>query len=420
VSAKRQTYVRFLLVFALIGVLGVASSIYTLLHQRATLPFTSGFYSLSARFTAANGLVSGLGQPVNVVGVKVGEVTGTALRDGQAVVTMQIERSRLPRVYANATATLRPITPLMDMEIELDPGTQTAPVLRPGATIDVASTTTPVPLSDLLASLDGDTRAFLGSLITSLGQGTAGQGTDIRRALAALGPTAADTRAITTVLAARRAALARLVHNLAVVVHAASQNGRLGEAVSAGETTLHAIATQDAPLRSALAQLPGTLSAARSTLVDLTPFAGALGPTLTALTPAVNRLPGTLRSLVPFARAGTAALTQDIEPFITAALPLVRALSPAVTALRSETPSLSGSFQSLEYLVNELAFNPNVGDNQGFMFWLAWMVHNFNSIVSSGDANGGIGRAAPLATCYGLQGITVLQGILGVAGLCPQ
>jgi virulence factor Mce-like protein len=419
-GSKRKTYTRFLLIFSLIGGLGFASSVYTLIHQRASLPFSSGSYMLKARFTAANGLVSGLGQPVNVVGVRVGEVTGATLSGGQALVTMQIIRSKLPQVYANASAVLRPITPLMDMEIELRPGSPPAHPLPAGAAIDVGQTTAPVPLSDLLASLDSDTRDFLGSLIASFGEGTRGRALDIRRTLADLGPTAADAEQITRSLAARRTALARLVHNLAIVTHAASRDRELASVVDAGDATVRALAQQDQPLRSALAQLPGTLSASRSALVDLEPFAQRLGPTLSALAPAVARLPRTFSALAPFAGAGTRALSRDIDPFIAAAQPLARVLRPTVANLYAETPYLSGSFQVLEYLANELAYNPRQGDNQGFLFWLSWFVHNFNSVVSSGDANGGIGRAAPLATCYGLQGITVVQNLLGVAGLCPK
>jgi phospholipid/cholesterol/gamma-HCH transport system substrate-binding protein len=419
-GSKRSTYTRFLIVFALIGGLGFVSSIYTLLHQRASIPFFSNTYTVKALFTAGDGVVSGLGQPVNVVGVKVGEVTGSELQDGQALITMAIDRHQLPQIYANATAELRPITPLMDMEIELNPGTRAAGVARPGTTIDVGQTTSPVPLSDLLASLDGDTRDFLGSLIASLGQGTAGRGSDIHAMLAALGPTAADAAQITTALAARRTALAQLVHNLAIVTRAAGQDHQLASVVEAGDQTVRAMAAQDEPLRSALAQLPSTLAVTRSTLVSLEPFAEKLGPTLTALTPAVDRLPQTFAALAPFATEGTTVLKNELEPLITDTQPLARALAPTVTNLYRLTPYLSGSFQALEYLVNELAYNPNVGDNQGFLFWLAWFVHNFGSVVSSGDANGGIGRAAPLATCYGLQGNALLQQLLGVAGLCPK
>jgi phospholipid/cholesterol/gamma-HCH transport system substrate-binding protein len=334
---------------------------------------------------------------------------------------MSIDRDQLPHVFANASASLRPITPLDDMQIDLNPGTRHAGALARGATIGVAQTAAPVQLSDLLSTLDGDTRDYLTSLISSVGQGTSGRGPDIRRILDTLGPTAADAAQIGQALAARRDSLARLVHNLALVTRAASQDHRLATVVNAGDQTLRALAEQEQPLRSAISQLPGTLSAANSTLSDLQPLAAQLGPTVTALSPALQRLPGALAQLTPFAATATRALKDQLRPFIAAAQPLVSKLLPSVTGLYAMTPQLSQSFQALEYLVNEIAYNPNTGaDNQGFLFWLSWAVHNFNSVVSSGDANGGIGRAAPLFTCGGIQSIPVLQPLLSLAKLCPN
>lgn len=418
-TLKRRTYGKFLVVFIALGGIGIAASIYTVVHQRLSLPF-SNTYTIRARFSAADGVVSGLGQPVNVVGVKVGEVTGASLSNGQALVTLQIDHDQLPHVYANATAVLQPITPLEDMQINLSPGTPGAGPLRPGATLSITDTTSPVQLSDLLSTLDTDTRTFLTSLISSIGQGTQGRGADIRRVFNALGPTTGDVAEISQALAARRTELASLVHNLAIVTHAASQDRRLASVVSAGDETLNAVAAQEGPLRQALAQFPPTLAVTRSTLVRLEPFAEQLGPTLDALAPAVKRLPATLHALEPFAAEGTRALQSEIRPLVSAAQPLITKVEPTVKGLYATTPYLSQSFQVLEYLLNEIAYNPNQGGNQGFLFWSAWFMHNVNSWVSSGDANGGIGRAAVLATCYGLQDLPLLQQLTNTAGLCPN
>jgi phospholipid/cholesterol/gamma-HCH transport system substrate-binding protein len=418
-GVRARIYVRFLVVFAVIGGLGIAASIYTLVHERFELPFQST-YTVRAQFTAADGVISGLGQPVNVVGVKVGQVTGAALKDGVALVTMQIDRHQLKHIYADASAVLSPITPLDDMQINLSPGSARSGVLRNDGVIGVGSTTAPVQLSDLLSTLDADTRDYLSSLISSVGQGADGTGPAMHRVLNALGPTAYDTTQVSKALAARRTELARLVHNLAIVTRAASQDHQLAALVKAGDQTLHTLAQEQAPLRSSIAQLPATLSTARATLQDLEPFASQLGPTLTALSPAVKRLPATLRSIKPLATEGVHALRDQIRPLIDAAQPLVSALKPAVRSLNSSVPELSQSFQALDYFTNELTYNPNQGSNQGFMFWLAWFVHNFNSVVSVADANGGIGRASPLVTCDGLQDIPVLSKLLNLGGICPQ
>jgi phospholipid/cholesterol/gamma-HCH transport system substrate-binding protein len=417
-TPRARVYVRFLVVLVVLGGVGLAATLYLLVRERATLPFED-VYTLKAEFSSTNGVVGGLGQPVNVVGVKVGQVIGAKLVDGRALVTLQIQRHQLPHVYANASAELEPITPLHDMQVNLDPGRSPAATLPPGATLEVRQTNTPVPLSDLLSTLDRDTRAFLSSLIASVAQGTNGRAADLRRVLAAMGPTVADAGTLSHALARRRAALAEFVHNLARVTRAAARDHQLAAVVQSGDRTLAALAAQDAPLREAIAKLPPTLSVARSTLVDLRPFALKLRPTLTALMPAVRRVPAMLSSLGPLADEGKVALAHEIRPLVREAQPVVRDLGPTVTALTSATPHLSRGFEVLAYLVNELAYNPG-GKNQGFLFWGTWALHNFNSVISLSDAHGGIGRAEALLNCYGAQAIKPFQQAFGVLGLCQK
>jgi hypothetical protein len=237
--------------------------------------------------------------------------------------------------------------------------------------------------------------------------------------LLALGPTTQQVAEITRALAQRRTALAQFVHNLAAVTRAASQDGQLASVVSAGDQTLHVLAQQDQPLRQAIAKLPATLDVTQSTLAKLTPFADKLGPTLTALLPAVRRLPATLRVLGPFADTGARVLQGDVRPLVSAAQPLVREAAPAVADLNAATLPLTGSAQTLNYLLNELAYVPG-GADQGFLFWLDWVAHNLDSTLSTGDANGAIMRGTVLANCGALGGIASLQPALNAVGLCPK
>jgi phospholipid/cholesterol/gamma-HCH transport system substrate-binding protein len=332
---------------------------------------------------------------------------------------LQLDRHQVPRVYTNASATLEPITPLQDMQIDLDPGAPPALPLPSGATLSLAQTSAPPQLSDLLSTLDTDTRAFLQSLIASVEQGVSGRGADIRRALRTLGPTTAEVGGVARALAARRAAIARLVHNLARITRAASEDHRLAEVVTAGSETLQSVAAEDASLSHALTGLPRTLTLARSTLSDVAPVASLLGPTLRSLEPAVRRLPATFARLAPLARVGTTALATEIRPLVTEATPLVARLASIVPSLTADTPELTGSFQALQYLSNELAYHPP-GNSEGLLFWLAWFFHNVNSVTSSGDANGGMGRALPLISCQAIAGGGAIAVALGLSNLCPK
>jgi phospholipid/cholesterol/gamma-HCH transport system substrate-binding protein len=96
-------------------------------------------------------------------------------------------------------------------------------------------------------------------------------------------------------------------------------------------------------------------------------------------------------------------------------------LAPTVSTLTGVMPQLTRSFQIVTYLANELAYNPDPGGrNQGFLFWLAWGLHNFNSVISVGDAHGGIGRAQVIVNCYGVQSLSKLQPLFSLLGVCPK
>src|SRR5882757_3117452 len=107
----RRQKLRFLAVIGILGVLGLASTFYLLREQRFPNPLRDT-YTVKAQLTEADGVVAGLGQPVNVAGVKVGTIVDAQNNSkGDAVITLEIQRNELPRVRSNATMSLEPITP---------------------------------------------------------------------------------------------------------------------------------------------------------------------------------------------------------------------------------------------------------------------------------------------------------------------
>lgn len=412
---------RFVLTLALMTVAGVAAAAYVLLHERLPNPFTST-YTLKVAFPSADGAVPGLGQPVNVAGVQAGSITGFRLADGRAVLTLTMQRHSLARLYANATATLDPITPLGDLELNLDPGRPAARVLAPGAMLSALGNS-PVPLSTLLSSLDTDSRDFLTSLITSTGQATHHRSGDLRQALLALGPTVSQVRSVTAALARRRTMLARLVHNLAIVTQAASQDDQLATVVKSGDQVLHAVASQSGALQQAVKHLPATLGQTATALTNAASFADQLRPTATALLPGIRGLPHTLTQTRPFATEATALVSRQIRPLVSAASPVLQSLALATPHLSAITPALTSALQTANYALNELAYNPG-GRDQGFLYWTDWTGHVWNSASSFGDANGEWVRAGVFVSCRQLSDLggtldSVYSAALGVASLCP-
>ena len=114
---------------AIIGLIVVAAvvSLFILGQQRMRFPWEPKPYVLSAEFSTAQAVVAGQGQTVRVSGVRIGDVGNVKLRDGKAVVEMQIDPQYKSMIHTDATALLRPRTGLKDMFVDLQPGTSQAP-----------------------------------------------------------------------------------------------------------------------------------------------------------------------------------------------------------------------------------------------------------------------------------------------------
>jgi phospholipid/cholesterol/gamma-HCH transport system substrate-binding protein len=421
-GVQLRRYGRSAAILVVLVVIGTGAGFYILLQQRLPNPFQT-FYSVNADFSSAAAVVPGLGEPVNVAGVHVGEITGTSLKDGLGVIHMEIDPGKMKHLYRDAYAELIPNTPLKDMEVNITPGHAAAGVLAHGATIAVSETTTPVDSDDLLDSLDADTRTWFTSLVTELNDATTGRGSDIRKLLDTIGPTSAQLRQIGDLLANRRQELAQIVHNLGVLSTAASQkDGQIETVVRAGDQTVQALATQNVALREAVQRLPGTLASTRKTLGDVTGLANALGPTATALLPTVRKLPATLTQTKTLFEGAALLPLKEIPPFVSAVLPLAKQLPSLASDLDQAVPPLIDSFKVLAYVTNEVAYNPG-GKNPGFLYWLAWFAHNADSFISNGDANGPVWRALVLATCPSLKSFAfgpIVEAVLGTSFGCSS
>jgi phospholipid/cholesterol/gamma-HCH transport system substrate-binding protein len=328
-----------------------------------------------------------------------------------------------------------PNTGAKDMQINLTPGHKPALPLKHGGMIPVGNTSVPLNSDDLTNALDTDTRAWFQSLVVGLGQGTKGRTQDVKGLIRALGPTATQARQLGDALAARRTAIARLVHNLSVLTKAVStKDSQLGQVVDATDATLGAVASQDAALRQSISELPATLAQARSTLGHAATFSKGLAPTLTALVPgglgptpstqsdAARRILSAVRSTGQLVDVAEPVVRLQARPLVRALKPVAADLSPALVDLSNQTPYLSGAFQVVNYALNELAYNPP-GPNEGFLYWLAWFSHNTNSFLSTEDAHGASWRGLAVVSCSALgrtPGLSaLLLPLLGSLPICP-
>jgi phospholipid/cholesterol/gamma-HCH transport system substrate-binding protein len=135
----------------------------------------------------------------------------------------------------------------------------------------------------------------------------------------------------------------------------------------------------------------------------------ALGPTLGALRPGARALGPALVQTRPFLEQTTPIIQNQLRPFARAALPVAKVLRPAARDLAVVTPKLTTSVKVLNYLLNELAYNPP-GKEEGYLFWASWASHAGATVFSTQDAHGPIRHGLVLASCSTLQVLHQLSG----------
>jgi phospholipid/cholesterol/gamma-HCH transport system substrate-binding protein len=119
-TAIRKHFKDFVAVLALVLISG-GVAVYILGKQRMRFPFVQPKpFVLNAEFSTAQAVIAGQGQTVRVSGVRIGDIGDVQLKDGRAIVRMDIDHQYEHMIHTDATALLRPKTGLKDMFIQLD------------------------------------------------------------------------------------------------------------------------------------------------------------------------------------------------------------------------------------------------------------------------------------------------------------
>ncbi|MGH2840964.1 MAG: MlaD family protein, partial [Solirubrobacteraceae bacterium] len=375
--------------------------------QRFQFPFVEDKpMRINVELDTAQAVTPGQGQTAQVAGVQIGDIGDVSLRNGRAIVGLDIKPEYEDLIHRDATAMLRPRTGLKDMYVQIFPG-QEGPPVEEGFTIPIAATLTDVDVDEILSQLDDRTRDYVTLLANGAGEGLRGRGNDVARIFKRYGPTVRDLGRVNASLAQERGALRRLVTSLAKLNRKlAAKPEDLSQLVDTAATTTRAFASEQGNLREAVSELAPTLQTATTTLRSVGPFADELGPTTRALIPAVRELEIVNDSLGPFAREATPIIRTKVRPFVRTARPLVRDLKPAARGLATTMPELNRDANVLNHFVNMLGHNPNgreapgkAGREEGYLFWLAWLTHQTANLQSLEDANGPIRPIFLTGTC---------------------
>lgn len=410
---------------AVLGLMVIAAGVggYILSKQRLRFPLVeSSPYVLNAEFSTAQAVTPGQGQTVRVSGVRIGDIAKVELRDGVAVVRMDIDQEFKDVIRTDAKALLRPKTGLKDMFIEVMPGSKRAPVAQENWTMPVANTLPDVNPDEIFSALDADTRDYLQLLVGGAGQGLRGRGDDLREVFRRFEPTHRDLAKVTGQVAKRERNLRRLISSLGELNgELADKDDELAGFVSSSAEVLGAFASEQDGITEAVGRLPSTLKQTTRTLGKVERLADVLGPAVTELRPAVRKLDDANTALTPFVREAAPLLRTRVRPFVRAARPLVRDLKAPSERLAATTPDLTRSFTALNALLNLAGYNqngkegPDVGSrDEGYLFWAAWLQHVGNALFSTGDANGPFRPVSVGGTCGTISQVANSEPLLGM------
>jgi phospholipid/cholesterol/gamma-HCH transport system substrate-binding protein len=358
-------------------------------------------FELKAEFSSAQAVTPGQGQTVTIAGIDVGQVSGSELESGRAIVTMQIDNKYAGLIHPDATLLLRPRTGLQDMTIEVDPGTGGQEVDE-GSTLPLASSQPNVQPDQILASLDGDTRSFLQLLLQAASEGLGDRGRQLAAGLKRFEPFARDLASINGALAQRRQNIKRAITNFGLLSRELSdRDTRLAEFVGSSNDVLASFARQQASLRGLLRELPGTLSETHRALVSGDRFAQVLGPGSRRLIPAAQALGPALREVRPLFRNTVGPIRDQIRPFARDVQKPLRQVKRLGKPLANTSVELSKSFHELNRFFNALAYNPPGSADEGYLFWASWLNHDTNALWFTQDAGGPLRHGMVLLSCQG-------------------
>jgi phospholipid/cholesterol/gamma-HCH transport system substrate-binding protein len=405
----RTAFVSVLVMIAIALVVGG----YILAHERLALPgwfpvLGKEYVTLKAEFRTAQAVTPGQGQAVTIAGAKIGEIASVRAHEGAALVTMNVTPKYAHYIYRDATMLLRPKTGLKDMTVEVDPGTPSAGKIPGGFTVTLAHTAPDVNFEEFLSSFDAETRAYLQELLAGAAEGLKGNSANLSATFKRFDPIARYTQEITAQLRLRHRNIERGIHNFQLILNAlGGKDTELAQAIDASNAVFQTFAQQQRSFERTIALLPGTLSKTRTGLGKLATAAALTGSTLKALEPFAKNLAPAQEASRSLFKQSTPIFKNQLRPFAREVTPVVDQLEPSLKELGEAFPGLQTGFSVFNELFNELAYNPGANKG-GFLFFLLWGGHDLNSVLSTADAHGPIGRTVAYLNC---EVLPLLKGV---------
>lgn len=349
--------------------------------------------ALKVRFEDAGVLIRG--NDVKVAGVPVGIVSAFDVVDGEAELTLEIDRRIVPDIHRDAAVAVRPVSLLGERYLELDPGTPEAGVLASGDPIPSSQTRRAVELDEVLDALDDPVSVELAGLIEALGTGVGGRSDELGLTIDTA-PDALDATAqLVAVLEAQNRQIAALVDQTGPIAGALAESdgAPMGTMVDGANELLRSTASDVQALDGTVAQLPDTLASALDALGQLDRVARSAGPVLDDLRPVTDDLVAISGELDRFAGAARQAV-DELPDVVDAAEPVVGDLAASGDDLVALSAGVGELGPDAEELVDHLEPDWN---------FVLEFIRNWARVTQQRDATGHYFRVLPIYNTRSLQ-----------------
>ena len=236
---------------------------------------------------------------VMVGGSPVGSVESIELTENNLA---SVKVSVSQQLHQGTTAVIRAtsLSGVANHYVSISPGPNSNPPLEEGATLGLASTTTPVDIDQLFNTFPPSVRRGLSEFIRGNAAIYAGVGHQANQAYKYFGPALNRTDAFAHALNADQNLFTRFIVSSSKLATAVSErSNQLSSAISNASTAFGAIAGQNVSLDQALQEFPAVLRQSNTTFVNLRAAIGDLEPLVDTAKPATKNLAPFLAELRP-------------------------------------------------------------------------------------------------------------------------
>jgi phospholipid/cholesterol/gamma-HCH transport system substrate-binding protein len=303
---------------------------------------------------------------VMIGGSPVGTVTSIELSpENLAEVQVEVEQE----LHEGTTAVIRAtsLSGVANHYVSISPGPNSSPALDDGATLGLASTTTPVDIDQLFNSFPPEVRKGLQNFIKGNAQIYAGRGKEANESYEYFGTALNRATNFAAELNADEQLLSRFLVSSSKLTTAVAGKGQdLTSAISNANTAFKSISSQNVAFDQALRELPPVLRQANTTFVnlraaldDVEPLVNTAKPATKELAPFLAELRPVLNNFIPFTQNLTLALDRPGQANDTTEL---LATIPSVERLASNTfPHAEGAISAFQPQLNFIrAYTPDL------------------------------------------------------------